>query len=95
MSKIKRKPPVAKSLVNNSISAYISGIEIHNKPNFKFRYEIVIILFINSWELLLKAYIYKFHKKKYRIVYLDGTSKSLDDCLNIVTNELGKDFAAT
>ncbi len=92
MNKTKRNPPVAKSLIKNSISAYLSAIEIHNKPNIEYRYEIVIILVINAWELLLKAYIYKFYKKDHKILNSDGTSKTLDDCLCIVQNKLGKDF---
>lgn len=87
----RRKPPVAKNLIKNAISAYVAGIEIHNKPNFNYRYEVVIILMINAWELILKAYIYKYHKKE-KILYKDGTSKSIDDCLNIVVNKLGKKF---
>ena len=87
----KRKPPIAKNLMKNSISAYLAGIEVHNKPNFSYRYEIVIMLAINAWELALKAFIYKFHKKE-KILYKDGTSKSIDDCMNIVIGKLGKKF---
>lgn len=44
----KRKSPIAKSLLNNSVSAMISTIELHNKPEIKYRYETVVILLLNS-----------------------------------------------
>lgn len=44
-----------KLLVDNSVSAALSAIEIYNKPNFKYRNEIFTILIINAWELMLKA----------------------------------------
>jgi hypothetical protein len=42
-------------LLDKSVSAMISAIEIYNKPDFKYREETFAILAINSWELLLKA----------------------------------------
>lgn len=51
--------PKSNALVNKSISACISAIEIYNKPDFKYREEIFTILLINSWELLFKAKIKK------------------------------------
>lgn len=42
-------------LVEKSISAMLSAIEIYSKPDFKYREETFSILAINSWELLLKA----------------------------------------
>jgi len=44
-------------LVEKSVSACISSIEIYNKPDFKFREESFSILISNAWELLLKAKI--------------------------------------
>lgn len=44
-------------LVEKSLSACISAIEIYNKPDFKFREESFSILMVNAWELLLKAKI--------------------------------------
>lgn len=89
----KRKSPIAKSLINNSISGMFSAIEIHNKPTIKYRYEMVVLLVLNSWELLLKAYIYKFHKA-IKLFYKDGTTKTFENCLNLVTQKIGKDFNA-
>ncbi|MCH9691145.1 MAG: DUF3644 domain-containing protein [Gammaproteobacteria bacterium] len=44
-----------KSLVGNSISAMLAGIEIYNKPRIEYRNECFVILLLNSWELLLKG----------------------------------------
>lgn len=89
-----RQSPIAKALINNSVSAYYSAIEIHNKPNFKYRYEIVTILVINSWELLLKAFIYKY-RKKVKLFLPDGKTKPFPECLSFVMSELGKDYFTT
>ena len=37
----------------------LSAIEIYNKPNFSYREETFAILAVNSWELILKAYLLK------------------------------------
>lgn len=58
----KRKSPIAKSLINNSTAGIFSAIEIHNKPTIKYRYEIVVLIVLNAWELLVKGYLYKYHK---------------------------------
>ena len=36
-------------LISNSIQAMISVVELHNKPQIQYRYQIVVILIINSW----------------------------------------------
>lgn len=87
----KRKSPIAKSLIKNSISGMFSAIEIHNKPTIKYRYEMVVLLVLNSWELLLKGFLYKFHKE-IKIFLKDGTTKPFENCLNIVSQKIGKDF---
>src|SRR2546423_1263396 len=48
---------IYQKLVDNSLAAALSSIEIYNKPDFKYREEIFIILMVNAWELLLKAKI--------------------------------------
>lgn len=45
----------SRKLVDKSVAAMISAIEIYNKPDFKYREETFSILAINAWELLLKA----------------------------------------
>lgn len=88
----KRKSPIAKNLMKNSIAGMFSAIEIHNKPSIEYRYEMVVLLLLNSWELLLKAYLYKFHKR-IKLFHKDGTTKQFENCLNIVIEKKGKDFA--
>ena len=44
-----------RSLIGNSISAMLAGIEIYNKPRIEYRNECFVILLLNSWELLFKA----------------------------------------
>lgn len=90
----KRKSPIAKSFINNSIAGMLSAIEIHNKPSIKYRYEIVVLLVINAWELLLKGYLYKFHKDV-KLFQKDGTTKPFDNCVNIANNKIGKAFNPT
>jgi len=87
----KRKSPIAKCLVKNSIAGIFSAIEIHNKPTIKYRYEIVVLILLNAWELLLKGYLYKYHKD-IKLINKDGTTKSFENCLNIVNIKIGKDF---
>ena len=55
-SKLKIKG-LAKSLLEKSVAACISAIEIYNKPDFKYREELFAILAVNAWELLLKTKI--------------------------------------
>lgn len=44
-------------LVESSIAASLSAIEVYNKPNFPYRNEVFCILIVNAWELLFKAKI--------------------------------------
>jgi hypothetical protein len=89
-----RKPSISKCLVNNSRSALLAAIEIHNKPVFKYRYEVCVLLIINAWELLLKAYIHKY-MKHVRLFRKDGTTKPFNECLECVSGELGNSFLSS
>ncbi|MBF6253132.1 DUF3644 domain-containing protein [Nocardia farcinica] len=42
-------------LVDNSMSAMLSAIEIYNKPQITYRDETTVVLVVNAWELALKA----------------------------------------
>ncbi len=55
-----RGKSVKKLLLDSSQAALFAGIEIHNKPNISYRYPTTVILVINAWELVLKAYVYKY-----------------------------------
>lgn len=59
-----RGKSVTKLLLDSSEAALFAGIEIHNKPHISYRYPTSVILIINAWELVLKAYVYKFIGKK-------------------------------
>ena len=54
-------------LIENSKAFMLSAIELHNKPNFYYRYEIVTILIISAWEKLFKAHVLKFSLNKKEI----------------------------
>jgi hypothetical protein len=57
-------------LVEKSIAAMVSAIEVYNKPDFKYREETFAVLAINAWELLLKAKWLKDHGNKMRSLYV-------------------------
>lgn len=57
-------------LLDKSLSAVISAIEIYNKLDFQYRDESFVILLINGWELLLKAKILSMHKGKLNSLYI-------------------------
>jgi hypothetical protein len=51
-----------KYLLDKSLSACISAIEVYNKPDFQFREEVFSILMCTAWELLLKAKVLRDNK---------------------------------
>lgn len=59
-----------RSLLDKSINSMLSAIEIYNKPNFSYREETFAILAINSWELILKAYLLKKCNYKMENLYI-------------------------
>jgi hypothetical protein len=61
---------VYKQLIDKSLAAALSAIEIYNKPDFKYRDEIFVILIINSWELILKSKILKDNRNKLNSLYV-------------------------
>lgn len=84
--KLKRKSPVAKTLVKNGCAALMAAIEIHNKPVFDYRYEVCTLLVINAWELVVKALIYQ----KWKNIKLEdeGNPRPFKKCLNDVAAHL-------
>lgn len=88
-SVVKRKSPVAKTLVKNGCAAMMAAIEIHNKPVFEYRYEVCTLLVINAWELVIKALIYK----RWKEVPLEdeGQPRPFKKCLNDVSSRLAGD----
>lgn len=65
-----------KELLEKSISAAISAIEIYNKPDFKYREETFSILMVNAWELLLKGKILKDNSNQLKSIYIPGKTKT-------------------
>ena len=63
-------------LLDKSIAAAISAIEVYNKPDFKYREETFSILMINAWEILFKAKILKDNKNKLRSIYIPNKIKN-------------------
>lgn len=75
-------------LVDNSMSAMLSAIEIFNKPRISYRDEVTVVLVVNAYELLLKATLRHagknvFYKKERGAPYL---TLSLDDCIKRMHN---------
>lgn len=63
---------VYRNLLDKSIAAALSAIEIYNKPDFKYREEVFTILIINAWELLFKARVINTIKKVNSLYVYDG-----------------------
>lgn len=78
---------VSKILLDSSKAALFAGIEIHNKPHIDYRYQASSILVVNAWELLLKAYIYKFIGKT-RIYEKNSHTITFEKALNLVTEDI-------
>src|SRR5579863_4293761 len=92
-TKKKARKRLAKALLANSKAAMFSAIEIHNKPIFKYRYEVCTLLVINAWELGLKAYIAS-ELSSVRLFRKDGSTKPFLECVACVADKLGKSFSA-
>lgn len=86
---VQSKKTLFESLKENAENAILAAIEIHNKPLICYRYQIVTILIINSWELILKAYLSKYHPEV-KLFFKDGSTKPFNECLNCVVDKLGK-----
>lgn len=76
-----KRKMVQNNLLKNSIAAYFAAIEIHNKPNFCYRYETTTLLLMNAWELVLKAFVKKYIKSK-SIYTKDGHTISIDKAID-------------
>lgn len=87
---------IQNGLLHNSAAAYYAAIELHNKPNMPYRYQSVVLLMVNAWELLLKAYIRKYTKTK--VEKNGGTtiefSKAVDATLHSLGGEDYRRFAS-
>ena len=57
-------------LLEKSIAAMLSAIEIYNKPDFRYREETFAVLAVNGWELLLKAKILEENNNRLNSIYV-------------------------
>ncbi len=85
-----------RAMLDKSISAMISAIEVYNKPDFKYREETFSVLCINSWELLLKSKVLQLSSNKLTSLFVwehkslkgGGKSKKLYRKLNRAGNPM-------
>jgi hypothetical protein len=84
--KVSRK--LSKKLILKSSEAFLLALELYNKPTINYRAESFSILFSNSWELLMKSYIYQQNGGKKLSIFRrkkrnqKRESITLDECLN-------------
>ncbi len=86
----------SKLMLEKSISAMLSAIEIYNKPDFKYREETFSVLCINAWELLLKAKVLNLSANKmasliameYKTLKSGGRSKNKHRKINRAGNPM-------
>ena len=73
-----RKPRYS-YLLEKSVQAVVSAIEVYNKPDFKYREESFSILMVNAWEILLKTKIVCDNKNDLKKIYVvDKNAKRKD-----------------
>lgn len=63
-------------ILETSVHAALSAIELYNKPDFKYREQVFTILSVNAWELLLKAKIVKDANEDITSIYIHVPSGS-------------------
>lgn len=97
----RRRPSLAKSLVDSSIAFMGQAVNLQNATQVAHRHEQVAIAMATAWEKLLKAFLYRADRKS--IYYpLPKTKRgdkkpkrktlSLDNCLSEVHKSLGRSF---
>jgi hypothetical protein len=57
-------------MLDKSIAAMLSAIEIYNKPDFNYREETFSVLCINAWELLFKAKVLQLARNQVTSLYV-------------------------
>lgn len=60
----------ARSMLDKSVAAMLSAIEIYNKPDFNYREETFSVLCINAWELLFKAKVLQLARNQVTSLYV-------------------------
>lgn len=80
---------LSRQLLEKSQEAFVLAIELYNKPTIRHRVEAFCFLFVNAWELLLKAHIIEGSpRRSVRSIFYprkrgetEARSLTLDDCL--------------
>ncbi len=65
-------------LLDKSVQAAVSAIEVYNKPDFKYREESFVVLMVNSWELLFKAKVLHDSHSGIRSLYIPDRTSTQD-----------------
>lgn len=76
---------IAKELAKNGISAFISGIELYNKPNLSYRNETVLIVISHAWEILLKWVLYKNKNRSVQKYIKESLNENEDENDNFIS----------
>ena len=66
-------------ILEKSVQAALSAIEVYNKPDFKYREESFSILMVNAWELLLKAKVLKDNNNRLESIYIIDPNQTKKD----------------
>lgn len=68
---------LSQRLVNKSIEAFITGLELYNKPTIRYRIEGFSFFVINAWELMLKAHLINSNGED-AIYFPDNPGRTID-----------------
>ena len=66
---------LSRQLLEKSENAFLLALEIYNKPTVEYRVESFCMLFINGWELLLKAYLIE-EAKNIKVIFVKGSKQT-------------------
>jgi len=70
-------PVTSKELLEKSLQAAISAIELYNKPDFRYREESFAVLICNAWELLIKAKALRDNAEDFDVIVAFRSEKDL------------------
>src|ERR1700712_5779812 len=87
------KLPISSRMVDKSLAAMTSAVEVYNRASFAYREETFAILALNAWELLLKAKLVKEGGNHPRAIWIyeprENKHGGLSKKLYIRTNRTG------
>ena len=65
---------LSRKLLEKSENAFLLALEIYNKPTVEYRVESFCMLFINAWELMLKAHLIE-EAKNVKVIFVKGSKR--------------------